>query len=167
MTQPKPEPVNLKFTRMTPKWAYQRSARQMLVVAMYLLPLASFVTQLLLPATLALILIKVGAIVAALLCWAWVVGAGGAVGDMPDEYLDERQRSRRDHSYRFSYIYFSGSVTFLALYLFLAADASKLNLPLPAKADANWWFWLILYPAISLPSAVYAWIEPDLPKDEL
>jgi hypothetical protein len=162
MTSTKAEPINLRFARITPKWAQQQLARRVLVVLMYTLPLFSLIVHLVFSNTLFTGIVIALAIASTLLCWAWVVGASGAISDLPDEYLDERQRSRRDHSYRLSYIYFAGGMAIFAIYLFFAADASKLNLPMPQKADAIWWFWLVLYPALSLPSAVYAWAEPDL-----
>jgi hypothetical protein len=93
-----------------------------------------------------------------------VIGATRSVGELPDQYLDERERSTRDRGYRLAYIYFAGAITVIALYLYLVVQAPRLGLLLPS-ASGVLWFWPVLYTALSLPSAMYAWPEPDPLKD--
>lgn len=160
----KQEPLNLQLVRYTPKWAYRQRARRRLVIAMYGIPSIAIGSQILFPSLFSSLILLVS-VIPTLICWAWVVGATRAVGDMPDEYLDERERSTRDTSYRLAYAYFTGAIVLLGLYVYFAVDAPRLGLPLPTLSSSSIWFPTLLYSALSLPSAMFAWLEPDPVED--
>lgn len=162
----KQKTVNLELMRYTPKWAKRLSARRALVVAMYTIPTAALLLRITVTTGWFSSLAGWAAVLLTLLCWGWVVGATRSAAELPDDYLDERERSTRDRSYRLAYACFTGAIGLAVLYLYFAVDAPRLQLPLPSAASSTLWFWAVFYPAMSLPSAMYAWLEPDAVQDD-
>ena len=91
-----------------------------------------------------------------------LVRAPGYAADVLDARLDEGQQQVRDHAYRFAYYGLTVLFGVLSLVLMYAAGSNAswqsiqdMALLLP---------WLTFLPG-SLPTAVVAWTEPDLPVD--
>ncbi len=91
---------------------------------------------------------------------SWIWSAANA----PDPELDERQQRVRDRAYLHSYQTFAGLVTLAGFYAAVAWDN-------------GWWLpatwnhvqavmWGVLLLALTLPAAVVAWREPDMPDDQ-
>jgi Ca2+/Na+ antiporter len=150
MTQTKPEPLNLKLIRITPTWAKRQSARRALVIAMYTLPFVAGVLSVQTP--LARVFAGLG-VIATITCFAWLVGATSARADMPDEYLDERERSQRDRVYRLSFINLMGLIA-------LAFVISRF-VPQAPLLSGDTVIGLLFFFGMLMPTAVLAWIEPD------
>ena len=89
--------------------------------------------------------------------WVW------HAANEPDAALDERQQRVRDRAYLYSYRGIAGVAVLATVYGGLAWD-NGLWLP-------NTWnqvqavVWGILLLAMTLPSAVIAWTEPELPLE--
>ena len=163
------EPLNFKLSRVTPKWAFKQSARRFLVITFFLVPFvagtaAGYINSLwsLLFAPFAIVPI---------VCFLWLVGATGARADSPDEYLDERERSLRDHAHRIAYWVLSGILggifglvagfisTREAEYVLLqVSDFARLDVLVYLLA-----FWALF---LGLPTTIIAWLEPDPLEDE-
>ena len=151
-----PEPLNLKLARFTPAWARPQRARRALAALMYALPLLAGVLSNLTDSALSRIAALIGA-VAAVVIFAWLVGATGARADMPDAYLDERERAQRSEVYRLAFINLMGIVA-------LGFLASRF-LPGFERLPASGLVGLLFFVGMLMPTAVQAWIEPDPVQD--
>ena len=92
-----------------------------------------------------------------------LVTAPGYAADTLDRRLDERQRQVRDRAYRLAY--YGLTVLFGAFSLVLMYAAGSDDGWTSIRVAALFLPWLTFVPG-SLPTAVVAWTEPDLP-DEL
>jgi hypothetical protein len=92
-----------------------------------------------------------------------VVTAPGYAADTLDRALDERQRLVRDRAYRGAY--YTLTLLFGALSLAVMYTAGNDSGWSALRAYALFLPWLTFIPG-SLPSAVVAWTEPDLPEDD-
>ncbi|NJK45713.1 MAG: hypothetical protein HC933_16895 [Pleurocapsa sp. SU_196_0] len=152
MTRVRPEPLNLKLVRWTPRWVRPQRVRRMLVVALYTLPLATgFLNRD--DAHLMFKLLAGFAWLAAIICLIWLIGATNARADMPDADLDERERLQRDQVYRLAFINttgFTAAMFMLSLFtpVFQSIPSSSLLLTL-------------FFVALPMPTATLAWIDPD------
>ena len=86
------------------------------------------------------------------------------VSDGADNLLDERQMQLRNEGYVWAYRLLGTAVILSALYLMMASGSSwwlpRTELALQAV------FWGVWGLAITLPTAVIAWREPDSSKEE-
>lgn len=89
--------------------------------------------------------------------------APGYAADSVDRRLDERQRLVRDRAYRVAY--YGLTLLFGALSLGVLYAASSEDNWSSVQVAALFVPWLTFLPG-SLPSAVVAWTEPDLPDDD-
>ena len=151
MTHAKSEPLNLQLVRITPKWAKPQRARRSLVIAMYASLFASEI--LFLQDHLTLQFLASLGMIATITCFAWLVGATNARADMPNEHLDERERSSRDQTYRFAFINVMGMI---ALGFLVSVLTPWLN-----NFSAPELIVLLLFAGLVMPTAVQAWVEPD------
>ena len=155
MTQAKPEPLNIQFARFTPRWAKPQRARRALVIAMYAVP---FVAGALAASHQPVLLILAGlGVLFTILCFVWLIGATSARADMPNDYLDERERSERDQTYRIAFINVMGVI---ALGFLVSRFTPWLdNVSAPALIG------LLFFVGMLMPTAVQAWVEPDPIED--
>ena len=87
------------------------------------------------------------------------------ISDGPDETLDERQRQARNKTYLAAFRILGSCVMFGALYWYTASE-TNLNLWLPSTSlERNIVFCVITILAITLPTAMTAWNEPDAIAD--
>ncbi len=146
----KPEPLNFKLARVTPKWAFKQQSRRFLVIAFFAVPfvagtLAGYLNSLwsLLLAPFALVPI---------LCFLWLVGATGARADSPDEYLDEREIAIRNEVYLNAFRIL-GAIIVLGFAVFTF---------LPDLSVSPKTIFAVLFPiALLLPTFTLAWTQPD------
>lgn len=85
----------------------------------------------------------------------------------PPDLADERQARVRDAAYREAYLYFSGGMVVFALYTSLATS-KKLAPMLWIPSDPTDWQVVssaIIFTAATLPQAIIAWKEPDVPAE--
>ena len=82
------------------------------------------------------------------------------VSDGGDEMLDERQQQVRNLNYLNAYRILGLLVVCTALYWYIAADSGQFWLP-KTSYEINVVFWGVLLLAITLPTAIAAWTEPD------
>jgi hypothetical protein len=146
----KPQPLNFKLARITPKWAFKQSARRWLVVLFFLVPfmagtaagyLNSLWSLLFAPFTVVPFLFAI-----------WLVGSTGARADSPDEYLDEREIAVRNETYLNAFRIL-GAILALGFGIFTFFP----DLPISAKN-----VFAILFPiALLLPTFTLAWTQPD------
>jgi uncharacterized membrane protein YbjE (DUF340 family) len=160
MTQTRPEPLNLKLSRITPAWARPQRARRILVIAMFTLPFAAGTLAGLLSSGANAWPIRVLAVLgvlAGLVCYAWLVGATSARADMPDDYLDERERGQRDQVYRLAFINLMGLIA-------LGFVISRFT-PAFERLPSETLIGLLFFVGMLMPTTVLAWIEPDPVQD--
>jgi predicted permease len=88
------------------------------------------------------------------------------VSDGGDEMLDERQQQTRNLNYLNAYRILGLIVMFTMLYWYIATDSGRFWLP-KTSYEINVVFWGVMLLAITLPTAIAAWTEPDpmLEKD--
>ncbi len=91
-----------------------------------------------------------------------LVTAPGYAADTLDRRLDERQRLVRDRAYRVAY--YALTLLFGALSLAVLYAAGNDEAWQSMRVPALFLPWLTFLPG-SLPTAVVAWTEPDLPED--
>jgi hypothetical protein len=82
------------------------------------------------------------------------------VSDGGDEMLDERQQQARNLNYLNAYRILGLIVIFTALYWYIATDSGRFWLP-KTSYEINVVFWGVMLLAITLPTAIAAWTEPD------
>ena len=87
------------------------------------------------------------------------------ITDLPDGYLDERQRSIRDESFTIAYKVLAGALAVTSIVAFIAAalTSSEGSVALP-DIEVHWMLASVLSLAMivqSLPAAVLAWREPE------
>ena len=83
------------------------------------------------------------------------------MADLPEAYVDERMRQVRDRHYRLAYITLAGLIAPVLLALYIAADARLVQWrPQPRHLHAL--FWVVQIVAMTLPSALVAWNEPEV-----
>lgn len=152
----RPEPLNFKLARVTPKWVFKQSSRRALVVALTLSPLA------LVLAVFSSSINPLFAIVLALLLligyfviMAWLVGATRP--NSPDQYLDEREISVRNEVYLKSF-----RIIALLVGLGFAAFTFFPNSSINARIVFSLLFPIVMF----LPTCVLAWTQPD-PLEEV
>jgi uncharacterized membrane protein YbjE (DUF340 family) len=151
MTHVKPEPLNLQFVRITPNWAKPQRARRTLAITMYAM---LFVSEILfLQDYLALQFLAGLGMVITMTSFGWLIGATNARADMPNEFLDERERSTRDQTYRFAFINVMGVIA-------LGFLSSSLT-PWLNNFSAPELIVLLFFVGALMPTAVQAWVEPD------
>ncbi len=90
------------------------------------------------------------------------------VADLPEEYLDERQRTLRNRSYVDAYRWFGGLVILVAssgiiAFIVLGEDPDSWNVTLSYDAVMGV-FWMIEAAALSIPSIVLALRDRELPR---
>lgn len=90
------------------------------------------------------------------------------VADLPEEYLDERQRTLRNRSYVDAYRWFGGLVILVAssgiiAFIVLGEDPDSWNVTLNYDAVMGV-FWMIEAAALSIPSIVLALRDRELPR---
>ena len=89
--------------------------------------------------------------------WVW------HAANNPDHDLDERQQRVRDRAYLYGYRGLGSAVVVVSVYAGIAFDNA-------------WWLpttwnqvqavvWGVLLLAVTLPTAILAWIEPDAPSE--
>lgn len=104
-----------------------------------------------------LALVMLSGFVVLLTSWVW------HAANEPDASLDERQQRIRDRAYLQSYRGLAGLLALVAVYAGIAWDT-------------GWWLpqtenqvqavvWAVLLITMTLPAAVVAWTEPDLPYE--
>lgn len=80
--------------------------------------------------------------------------------------LDERDQAVRDHAYRRSYWVVTCLTLLALLYAMLAAD--RPGWWMPSRQEHYWSLFVVLaLVAGSLPTAIVAWIEPDMTADSI
>ncbi len=155
-----PEPLNLKLRRITPRWAHARVWRRRLVLAYYLTPLLWLGVGALWPSSLSWLAPFGGGV--PLLSILWLMGATGSRADMPDVYLDERERQFRDRIFRVSFAWLMGGIG-LAFAGLTFAETLGFTLP---KMPLQGLFALLFFVGFPLPTAVQAWYEPTPLEEE-
>ena len=105
----------------------------------------------------------IGVAVVLILLWSRLISRK-YLTNLPLNQLDERQQAVRGHAYQTAYRILTGLVMLLGLYVGIGSFNAQLFLP------RDFWAWMIAFFALvilitSLPSAVFAWTEPD-PQDE-
>jgi hypothetical protein len=93
-----------------------------------------------------------------------LVTAPGYAADTLDRHLDERQRLVRDRAYRGGYYIISALLLLLSVVVMYAAGNDDSWSVLRQLAPFLPWLAFIVG---SLPTAIVAWSEPDLPEDPL
>lgn len=152
-----PEPLNFKFARVTPKWAFKQSSRRALVIALILSPFA-----LLLTVWLSSINQLLGVVLAPLMLvgyvviLAWLIGATRARADSPDEYLDEREIAIRNEVYLKSFRIIGALIALGFVTSTVFPDS-----PIPTRVVFSLLFPIVMF----LPTCVLAWTQPDSPAD--
>lgn len=151
MKSNKPQLLNFKLAKITPKWAFKQDARRMLIVALCLCPIVLgisvvFGSDLLKSVCAVLCLVFV------VTCLVWLIGATHARADSPDAYLDEREIATRNEVYlqSFRIVGVLIALGFLVVKLFP-------RLPLNASDVFSFLFPIVLF----LPTCVMAWTQPD------
>jgi hypothetical protein len=144
-----------------------RSRRRALVVATYtgfaafmVVMYRGYTAEPRWPAPLAIIAVIL--FVATAAAFIRLVTAPGYAADTVDRRLDERQRLVRDRAYRVAYYMLTllfGGLSLGILYAAASDDAWS-----SVRVAALFLPWLTFLPG-SLPTAVVAWTEPDLPED--
>ena len=107
-------------------------------------------------------LVLLAGFVGLLASWVWIAA------NSPDAALDERQQRVRDRAYLHGYQALGATIVFGGIYALLAWDTrAKLGLWLPRTwNETQAVFWGLFLLALTLPTAIIAWTEPDLPADE-
>jgi hypothetical protein len=109
----------------------------------------------------------VSVVVSAALWWALQISVR-TVADLPEEYLDERQRRVRDRAYVEAYRIFAGLMVIgasagLVAFIVLGQDPDTWSIALTWDAVSAI-FWAVMASALALPSMVLAVRErPELP----
>lgn len=90
------------------------------------------------------------------------------VADLPEEYLDERQRTLRNRTYVEAYRWFAGLVVLLAgaglaAFIILGEDPDTWSVALSFNAIMGL-FWMLEAAALSAPSVVLALTDRELPR---
>lgn len=83
------------------------------------------------------------------------------IADLPDAYVDERMRQVRNGYYRKAYVLLAGLTAVVLLGLYLAVDARRVQLALQAR-HLHALFWAVELLALTLPSMLVAWNEPEV-----
>lgn len=140
-----------------------RTIRRALVLATYLgyiLLVAMFWARSVrdLPAWFLLLVLAPGSVT--LLSFVGLYTATHSIADQPDKRLDERQRLIRDRAYRSAYQVLAAVFLMSALYSYIALDSGSLWFPRTAN-QLNAFFWGAMLLAMTLPTAIIAWTEPD------
>lgn len=86
------------------------------------------------------------------------------VADGSDEMLDERQVRLRNQTYLNAYRGLGTLVMLGALYGYIATDSGTWWIP-KSSSELQAVFWGVMLIALSLPTAIAAWTEPDPPVD--
>jgi hypothetical protein len=147
----KPEPLNFKLARITPKWAFKQRARRFLIALFFAVPFVAGVAAGYLNSLWSLLFAPFA--IVPILCFLWLVGATGARADSPDEYLDEREIAVRNEVYLNAF-----RILGAILALGFAVLTFFPNLPITAENVVA-----TLFPiALLLPTLVLAWTQPDL-----
>jgi hypothetical protein len=146
----KPEPLNFRLTRITPKWALKQRARRILVAAFFVVPFLAGVAAGYINSLWSLLFAPFA--IVPILCFLWLVGATGARADSPDEYLDEREIAVRNEVYLNAFRILGAMIAlgFVLLTFFP-------NAPISAKNVVATLFPITLL----LPTLVLAWTQPD------
>lgn len=148
-------PLNLLLSRITPRWVRSRVWRRRLALAYYFVPALWLAVGAGLPSSLPwLAPLALGIPIISLL---WLMGATGARADLPDAYLDERERGFRDRVFRVSFVLLMGVVA-LCFSGFTLAEFFGLELP---RVPLQGLFALLFFVGLPLPTVVQAWREPD------
>jgi hypothetical protein len=146
----KPQPLNFKLARITPKWAFKQSARRWLVVLFFLVPFVAGTAAGYLNSLWSLLFAPFA--IFPILCFIWLVGATGARADAPNEYLDEREIAVRNETYLNAFRILGAIIALGYTVLTLFPD-----LPITAKSVLA-----ILFPiTLLLPTFTLAWTQPD------
>ncbi|MGV3519527.1 hypothetical protein [Luteitalea sp.] len=83
------------------------------------------------------------------------------MADLPDAYVDERMRQVRNAHYRTAYALLSGVTVLPLLVLYMAADAGRVQF-VPQSRHLLALFWGVQLLALTLPSILVAWNEPEV-----
>ena len=86
------------------------------------------------------------------------------VSDGSEKMLDERQLKLRNQTYLNAYRVLGTLVMLTALYAYIAADSGTWWLP-KSSLELQAVFWGIWLVALTLPTAIAAWTEPDPLED--
>ncbi|WP_218079437.1 hypothetical protein [Anthocerotibacter panamensis] len=149
------EPYNLalvKFVRRLPPAVRQQHWRRGIIVGMY----GAYLGALLSPWYWASFLLGCVCVC----CLLVLMGATGAVADLANSYIDERERSVRDHAYRWAYISLATLILLAALYLSFTLKG-KFGLPLPTVDWIDALLNSAVFLPLSLPTVIVGWNEPD------
>jgi hypothetical protein len=111
-----------------------------------------------------LAILAITAFVATAFGFVRLVLSPGYVADTIDRHLDERQRLVRDRAYRVAYYGISAALLLLSLVVLYAAGDDVSWSTLRQLAPFLPWFAFVVG---SLPTAIVAWSEPDVPEDAL
>lgn len=104
---------------------------------------------------------------ATFLMWVLLRLAVRTIADLPDTFLDERQRAVRDAAFREAFLWFAGLAVVLAnamLVLFLIRSTDGV-----LDVSLTWevlfpWAWVVMAAAMCLPSIVLAIRDRELPE---
>lgn len=153
-----PEPINFKLARVTPRWAFPRRARRVLVLGLLpgfaLMVVPAMLTQ---GALWSVATAVLGALWI-ILTLVWLIGATHARADSPDEYLDERERTLRNEVYLNAFRWMGALIALLYMLVTFFPD-----LAISAVGVLSFLFPVTLF----APTLTMAWMAPDALLEEV
>lgn len=106
-----------------------------------------------------------GLVCATFAAWVLLRLAVRTIADLPDDFLDERQRTVRDAAYREAYTWFAGLAVLLATAGLIAFTVRSTDdaLTITLSWDAVFpWAWVVIAASMCLPSIVLALRDREL-----
>ena len=140
-------------------WLRTQPRRRTLVITTYfLVAIYGYTTYNDLP------LITLPTLILYMLClWLLRVSVRG-VTDYPDEVVDERMREQRGYTYRYAFLGVMGLMSlYLVFYIGNQVLAKPGYVPAMTADQLHEGAFTLFFAALALPSAIYAWSEPDEP----
>jgi hypothetical protein len=144
-----------------------RAQRRRLIVSMYVLcpALIGVCWWLHLMIYPAFSFAMIGVVGVLILLWSRLISRQ-YLTNVPLRLLDERQQAVQSQAYRRAYQILTGLIMVLGLYVGVGSFNAQLFLP---RDFPSWLiaFFGLAFLITSLPSAVFAWTEPDLQNEEV
>lgn len=150
----KPEPLNFKLSRVTPKWALKQRTRRWIVILFFAVPFLAGVAAGYINSLWSLLFAPFAIVPIVLL--AWLIGATKARADSPDEYLDEREIAVRNVVYL---------EAFRVIGAVIAVGFIVTNLLPDFKLEARTILGVLFPLVLILPTCILAWTQPDPPEE--